>query len=112
MKPNYNLVQSLNGTLPITGSIYFTSSDEERFGAALLSLFLAGFSFLILLTEAKFRGRKLYYRTGAGASRLSNIVKLGRWKWPALIFCFLVVFMALIQKHLLKKILILHYFLL
>ena len=81
----------------LTRSIYLRYTAIDRNGAALLSLFLAGFSFLILLAEAKFRGRKLYYRTGAGASRLSNIVKLGRWKWPALIFCFLVVFMALIM---------------
>ena len=33
-----NWVTSLIGTFPIKGSLYFTSTDEERFGAALLSL--------------------------------------------------------------------------
>ena len=32
------LPASLSGTFPISGSIYLTSSEEERFGAALLSL--------------------------------------------------------------------------
>ena len=31
-------ITSLTGTLPIKGSFYFTSTNEERFGAALLSL--------------------------------------------------------------------------
>ena len=33
-----DMMTSLIGTIPITGSIYFTSTDEERFGAAFLSL--------------------------------------------------------------------------
>lgn len=32
------LLDSLTGNIPITGSFYLTSSEEERFGAALLSL--------------------------------------------------------------------------
>lgn len=35
---NELLSASLTGTVPITGSFYLTSSEEERFGAALLSL--------------------------------------------------------------------------
>ena len=35
---NQSWETSLSGKIPINGSIYFTSSDEERFGAALLSL--------------------------------------------------------------------------
>ena len=80
----------------LTRSIYLSYTALDRNGAALLSLFLAGFAFLILLTEAKFRGKKLYYRTGAGTARLSTVVRLGYWKWPALIFCSLVVAVALI----------------
>ena len=33
-----NILTSLKGTLPIKGSLYFTSTSEDRFGAALLSL--------------------------------------------------------------------------
>ena len=32
------ILNSLKGNVPINGSIYFTSTDEERFGAAFLSL--------------------------------------------------------------------------
>jgi hypothetical protein len=37
-KDNQDWETSLTGILPIQGSLYFISSDEERFGAALLSL--------------------------------------------------------------------------
>ena len=37
-KDDQSWENSLSGKIPINGSIYFTSSDEERFGAALLSL--------------------------------------------------------------------------
>jgi len=33
-----NWTTTMTGSLPIKGSLYFTSTDEERFGAALLSL--------------------------------------------------------------------------
>ena len=37
-RKNQDRTTSLTGILPITGSLFFTTTDEERFGAALLSL--------------------------------------------------------------------------
>ena len=37
-KKNKNLIKKLKGDLPINGSVFFVSTDEERFGVALLSL--------------------------------------------------------------------------
>ena len=43
-----------------------------------------GMALAILLVEGYARGRGRYYRSGAGASRRSKAIQLGRWKWLAL----------------------------
>jgi len=48
------------------------------------------------LAEAKTRGRARYYRSSAGAMRRPDQVKLGKWRWPALIYCGLVATLALV----------------
>ena len=37
---NINYIKNLKGVFPISGSFFFASTEEERFGAALLSLFV------------------------------------------------------------------------
>ena len=59
-------------------------SAFDRSIAAVLSLVLVGLAIVLLVMEAYTRGRMRYYRTGAGASRRTRRVRLGRWKWPAL----------------------------
>ena len=59
-------------------------SAFDRTIAALLSLVLVGMALAILLVEGYARGRGRYYRSGAGASRRSKAIQLGRWKWLAL----------------------------
>lgn len=56
----------------------------DRSIAALLSFVLVLMAVVILLLENYTRGRGRYYRIGAGSARRPSIVKLGRWKWPAL----------------------------
>jgi len=58
--------------------------------AAALSLILMALALAIVLAESWARGRSKYYRSDPGAARPSSAVKLGRWRWPALIFCGLV----------------------
>ena len=65
-------------------------------GAAVLSLLLVALAVSILAMEARSRGAMSYYRTGVGASRTPSVVRLGRWRWPALAFCVVVVLAALI----------------
>ena len=56
----------------------------DRSIAALLSFVLVIMAVVILLSENYTRGRGRYYRLGAGSVRKPAVVKLGRWKWPAL----------------------------
>ena len=63
--------------------------------AAALSLVLVMVAFVILLIEAQSRGRSRYYRSGAGVKRPVQRVTLGRWRWPALIFCVTIVLASL-----------------
>ena len=56
----------------------------DRSIAALLSFVLVLMAVVILLLENYTRGQGRYYRLGAGSARKPAVVKLGRWKWPAL----------------------------
>ncbi|MBI2860378.1 MAG: iron ABC transporter permease [Chloroflexi bacterium] len=72
---------------------YQTSFD--RMLAAALSLVLVAIAIVILIAEARTRGGGRYHRSAAGVSRTPAISCLGRWRWPALAFCSLVVLFAL-----------------
>lgn len=71
-------------------------SAFDRSIAALLSLVLVGMAVLLLVLEGYTRGRIQYYRTGTGASRPLQVVRLGRWKWPALSLAASTVLLALV----------------
>jgi iron(III) transport system permease protein len=64
--------------------------------AAVLSLMLVACTAGILLAESRLRGRGRYHRSGGGASRPAPVVRLGRWRWPALGFCGLVTGLSVI----------------
>ena len=74
---------------------YRTLIDREP--AAVLALVLVALTALILLLEARSRGRARYFRASPGAARVARPVQLGHWRWPAVAFCGLVVgaFLAL-----------------
>lgn len=59
----------------------------NRHTAAILSLLLISLVFVILYLEHRARGREHYSAAGPGSRRPPLIMKLGRWKWPSLIFC-------------------------
>ncbi|MBI4312089.1 MAG: iron ABC transporter permease [Chloroflexi bacterium] len=63
----------------------------DRTLAAALSLVLIAVALAILVGEGWVRGRAQYYRSTAGAVRPPAVVRLGRWKWPALAFLSIVV---------------------
>ena len=80
-----------------TWAIYIQyESAFDRSIAAGLSLVLVVLALGILTMESFSRGRSRYYRSAAGASRPPGLVRLGRWRWPALIFCGAVVLLSLI----------------
>lgn len=68
----------------------------DRRGAAALALALAALTALILGLEAAFRGRAAYHRATPGVARAARTTRLGRWRWPALFFCGVVVGLALV----------------
>ncbi len=74
---------------------YQTSFD--RMVAAALSLVLVVVAVLILFGEARTRGRAQYHRISVGVERLAGHIRLGRWRWPALGLCGLVVLLSLVM---------------
>ncbi|WP_110514437.1 ABC transporter permease [Herpetosiphon llansteffanensis] len=80
-----------------TRAIYLQyRASFDRTGAAVLSLLLVGLACGLLAAEALSRGRARYYRSSAGVSRQAKVVELGRWRWPALLFCSVVVLFAVV----------------
>ena len=67
----------------------------DRSVAAVLALGLGGLAAFVLLLENAARGKRRYYRSASGAEREQAIVKLNRLRWPAAIFAWSVVAVAL-----------------
>lgn len=59
-------------------------SAFDRSAAASLALVLVAIGMLFVLLESLTRGKARYHSRGNGPART---VALGRWKWPALLFC-------------------------
>jgi len=64
--------------------------------AAVLALMLVACTAGVLLAESRLRGRGRYHRSGGGSSRPATPVRLGAWRWPALVFLGLVVGLAVV----------------
>ncbi|HPV08567.1 MAG TPA: iron ABC transporter permease [Aggregatilineales bacterium] len=79
-----------------TRAIYVQySASFDRNLAALLALVLVAITVLLLTAEAREQRRaRAYYR--AAARRRQRVVRLGRWRWPALAFVMLVALVALV----------------
>ncbi len=82
----------------------FTWSIFIQYGAALnrtlaavWSLALIALALAVVWGEAAARnaGSGKYYRSGSGASRQSELAPLGRWRWPSLAFCAIVLLVSL-----------------
>ncbi len=67
----------------------------DRTLAAGLALVLVALTVGVLLLEAWTRGGGRYHRSTAGATRPPTVARLGRWRWPALAYCGLVVGLSL-----------------
>lgn len=78
-----------------TQAIYLQYKGSfDRTPAAILSLMLVGLALSVLLLEQRARGRARYYRSGTGSARPIAALRLGRWRWPALLFCATVTLVA------------------
>jgi len=74
--------------------LYRTSFD--RSAAAVLALMLVALTLLILWIESRTRGSAKLYRAGTGAVRPNPRIKLGWWKYPAVMICMLFTTLGLI----------------
>lgn len=72
-------------------------STFDRSMAAVLALLLVLVAVIILFLEYRVRGKIRYYSTSVGSKRHARIIELGRWRWVAFFFCFIVVGIALIM---------------
>ena len=86
---------SLLGYETFTYVIYLQYDGGARALAAASSLVLIVLALVILGLEASTRRRSSYYRSTVGALHPPGTVSLGRWRWPALLLCGIVVLVSL-----------------
>jgi iron(III) transport system permease protein len=79
-----------------TRVIYVQYRSFDRSQAALFALILIGLTLIILAFEARMYGRAHYAQDSRGVSRPPRAMSLGRWRWPALLFCAVIVFFSLL----------------
>jgi len=80
----------------LTRAIYVQYRTFDRSGTAVLALALVALTLGLVVFEARWRGRSSIARVGPGTSRPPLRVALGRWRWPALLFCAAVVAVSLV----------------
>lgn len=81
----------------LTRVIYIQyQSSFDRASAAVFALILVVMAAVMVAGEYRLQGRGRYYRLGVGAARRHSPVQLGRWRWPAVLFCGTVVAAALV----------------
>ena len=81
-------VVSLMGYSTLTTGIYVRYESLLALeSAAILALVLVALALAVVLVASRFRLRGAIYRSTPGAGRAGTVVRLGRWRWPALAFC-------------------------
>jgi iron(III) transport system permease protein len=63
------------------------TSSFNRENAAVLALVLVAITLILIYMEQRAQAQRRNYRIGTGARRQLRTVRLGRWRWPALLFC-------------------------
>ena len=71
-------------------------SFTSRSLAAALALVLVALMGVMVFLEIRTRGRARYSRNSIGAARQAALVRLGKWRWPALLFVAGIVAIALV----------------
>ena len=90
-------VVSLMGYSTLTTGIYVRYESLLALeAAAILALVLLVLALAIVLVTSRLRLRGAVHRSTPGAGRTAATVHLGRWRWPALGFCSLVVGLFLV----------------
>lgn len=79
-----------------TRAIFIQTESYRMDKASVLALLLVGMTLVLLLLHSRMQIRGRHYRVGTGASRHLELLPLGRWKVPALIFCASIVFLGVV----------------
>lgn len=79
-----------------TRAIYVQYQSFDRSQAALLALLLIAMTLLLVTLEVRLQQRVRYAQGNNGALRPPTLVRLGWWRWPALLFCATVVTLSLL----------------
>lgn len=72
------------------------SASYDRIYAAWLALMLLALTSTALLVEYRLLKGLFFFRIGSGSEKKSNIIPLGKWKWPAYVFVTILVFLSIL----------------
>ena len=79
-----------------TRAIFIQAESYRMDKASVLALLLVGMTLVLLLLQSRLQQRGRHYRVGTGAARHLEVLPLGKWKVPALIFCGAVIFVGVV----------------
>ncbi len=77
-----------------TRAIFIQTESYRMDKASILALVLIVLTLMLLIIHSRAQHRGRHFRIGTGASRVPQIVRLGKWRYLALAFCFTVVFVS------------------
>ncbi len=77
-----------------TRAIFIQTDSFRMDKASVLAWVLIALTLLLLVLQARLQHNGRHYRIGTGAARDLLTVPLGRWRYPALLFCAAVVFVG------------------
>ena len=79
-----------------TRAIFIQTESYRMDKASVLALLLIVMTLILLYLQSRLQGRGRGYRIGTGAARHLEVISLGKWKYPALLFCAAVVFVGVV----------------
>lgn len=79
-----------------TRAIFIQTESFRMDRASLLAMVLIIMTLILLVIHTKIKNHGRHYRIGTGSRRELQPVKLGKWKYPAILFCSTVVFVGVI----------------
>ncbi|OLS35520.1 iron transporter [Alkalihalophilus pseudofirmus] len=78
-----------------TAAIYYQMGSYDNVSATVLSVVLIVLTLVILWIESRTKKKQSYYQT-SNTFKEPDILSLGKWKWPALIFVSTIFFISVI----------------
>jgi iron(III) transport system permease protein len=78
-----------------TRVIYIQYQSFDRSQAAPLALLLVAITLLFVTLEARMQQRAQYFQGASGAVHPPTLIRLGRWRWPALLYSAIVTLFSL-----------------